>query len=229
MPPSLQHTLDFLRDLREHNNREWFKQNRARYDKAYAAWEDLIQELIVRFEVVDDLGGVTPAQTMYRINRDVRFSPDKSPYKIWFGALLGTEGRKTLGRSYYVQLAPNDSFLGGGLYMISPAELDVVRRGIADDSRSLRAVLDSESFKHYFGTMTGEQLKTAPKGYAKDDPNIDLLRYKQFLAGCSLTDEQVISNDFVDYTLEVFLALKPFVTYFYDILDEARAEGRLPR
>jgi uncharacterized protein (TIGR02453 family) len=227
MPASLQHSLDFLRDLQAHNQREWFKQNRSRYNKAYAAWEDFIQELIVRFDAVDDIGAVSPAQTMYRLNRDVRFSPDKSPYKTWFGALLGTEGRKTLGRSYYVQLAPNDSFLGGGLYMITPAELDVVRRGIADDSRSLRAVLESESFKRTFGTMTGEQLKTAPKGYAKDDPNVDLLRYKQFLAGKSLTDEQVVAEDLVDYTLEVFQALKPFVTYFYDILDEARAEGRL--
>lgn len=220
MPASLQHTLDFLRDLDANNNREWFNQNRARYDKAYAAFEDLVVELIQRFDVVDDLGSVTPSQCIYRIHRDVRFSPDKTPYKTWFGALLGKEGRKSTGRSYYIQVNPfGESIVAGGLFMTPREDLEKVRRAIAKDSRPLRNILDAASFKRYFGTVTGAQLKTAPKGYAKDHPDVDLLRYKDFLAEHHLTDEQLLSDNLVDYILEVCQALKPFVTYFYGVLE----------
>src|SRR5690606_9462911 len=130
-----------------------------------------------RFDVVDDLGGVTPSQCIYRIHRDVRFSPDKTPYKTWFGALLGKEGRKSTGRSYYFQVNPfGESIVAGGLFMTPREDLEKVRRAIAKDSRPLRNILDAASFKRYFGTVTGVQLKTAPKGYAKDHPDVDLLQ-----------------------------------------------------
>jgi uncharacterized protein (TIGR02453 family) len=169
---------------------------------------------------VDNLGSVTPAQCIYRIHRDVRFSPDKTPYKDWLGALLGKEGRKSTGRSYYIQVHPlGESIVAGGLYMTSPADLEKVRRAIAEDSRPLRAILDSASFKRYFGKMTGTQLKTAPKGYGRDHPDVDLLRFKDFLAEHPLTDEQLLSDHLVDHVLEVCQAMKPFVTYLYGVLE----------
>src|SRR5690606_6771689 len=148
------------------------------------------------------------------------FSPDKTPYKTWFGALLGKEGRKSTGRSYYFQVNPfGESIVAGGLFMTPREDLEKVRRAIAKDSRPLRNILDAASFKRYFGTVTGVQLKTAPKVYAKDHPDVDLLRYKDFLAEHHLTDEQLLSDDLVDYILEVCQALKPFVTYFYGVLE----------
>jgi uncharacterized protein (TIGR02453 family) len=219
MPAALKHTLDFLRDLRANNDRAWFQANRPRYEAARAAFEDVVAELISRFDAVDDIAGVTPEQTMYRINRDVRFSPDKSPYKTAMGALLGKEGRKTSGRGYYFQVMPDGgSLAAGGMYMLSAGDLDRMRQAIADDDRPLRKVLESEAFRRFFGTMQGEQLKTAPKGYAKDHPAIDLLRYKQFMADHALTDDQVLADGLVDHLLEVYTAMKPFNEYLYSVI-----------
>lgn len=227
MPASLQHTLDFLRDLRDNNNREWFNQNRSRYEAARTAFEDFIGELIQRFDAVDDLGSLSPEQTMYRINRDVRFSPDKSPYKIAMGALLGKDGRKTMGRAYYFQAQPDgNSMVAGGIYMTFPAQLDKIRAVIAEDSKPLRKLLEAKDFKHYFGKMEGEQLKTAPKGYAKDHPDIDLLRYKQFLAYHPLSDQELLRDDLVDYVLDVCRAMKPFNVYIHSLVEGIPAPTR---
>lgn len=221
MPASLQQTLDFLRDLREHNSREWFMRSRQRYDAARAAFEAFINELLARLSEFEDFGPITAAEAMYRIHRDVRFSPDKSPYKIHMGALLGKDGRKTTGKAYYVQIQPDhQSLVAAGLYMLPPEHLETVRRAVDADSRPLRAILEAESFKRYFGKMVGEQLKTAPKGYPKDHPDIDLLRYKQFLAEHWLSDEQVVADDLVDYVIEICRALSPFAEYCAEVLKD---------
>jgi uncharacterized protein (TIGR02453 family) len=214
---SLQHTLDFLRDLRFNNNRLWFNENRARYEAARSAHEQFISDVIARFSVVDDIGDLSPADTTYRINRDTRFSPDKTPYKTAIGAVIGKVGRKTTGRSYYIHIEPDgNSFVGGGLYMILPEQLALIRRMLAEDARPFRAILDSEHFKRYFGKMVGEQVKTAPKGFSKDYPDIDLLRFKQFLATHSLSDEQVLAGDLVERVIEVCTVIKPFITYLHE-------------
>ena len=183
MPANLRDTLDFLRDLRAHNDRAWFDQNRKRYDSARGSFELLVTELIILSGSFEDLGSVTADQCIYRIYRDVRFSPDKTPYKTNMGAVIGKGGRKTVGRSYYLQIGPEgESFIAAGLYMPSKEQLELMRRAIASDSSPLRKILNKRDFKRYFSGLEGEQLKTAPQGYAKDHPDIDLLRYKQFLA-----------------------------------------------
>jgi uncharacterized protein (TIGR02453 family) len=224
MAGGLQHTLDFLRDLRNNNERTWFNANKKRYEQARSAFEAYVSQVIARFDGVDDLGGITAADTMFRINRDVRFSADKSPYKTAMGALLGTEGRKSTGRSYYLQIQPDGgSMVAGGLYAAMPDQLATMRRAIAVDTRPLQAILAAPDFVKYFKTMDGEQVKTTPKGYNKDHPAIDLLRYKQFIATHPLTDEQVTGGDLVDHVLEVCHAMKPFITYVYDVLGTNRA------
>ncbi len=106
MPETLHITLDFLGDLGANNNKAWFDQNRVRYDKARAAFEDFITDLIFNFGKVEDLSGVTAKDCMFRINRDIRFSPDKTPYKTSMSAVLARGGRKPVGRSYYVHIEP---------------------------------------------------------------------------------------------------------------------------
>jgi uncharacterized protein (TIGR02453 family) len=224
MAGNLHHTLDFLRDLRNNNERTWFNANKKRYEQARAAFESIVSEVIGRFDGIDDLGGITAGDAMFRINRDVRFSPDKSPYKTAMGALLGTEGRKSTGRSYYLQIQPDGgSLLAGGLYAAMPDQLAAMRQAIAADARPLQEILAAPDFVKYFKTMDGEQVKTTPKGYSKDHPAIDLLRYKQFMATHPLTDEQVTGGDLVDHVLDVYRAMKPFVTYLYDVLGTNRA------
>ena len=220
MPETLRDTIAFLRDLRANNNRAWFKQNRKRYDTARSNYADLITDLIIAFNPFEDLGSVTADDCIYRIYRDVRFSLDKTPYKTNMGAVIGKSGRKTVGRSYYIQIGPEgELFIAAGLYAPSKEELARMRRAIADDSSRLRKILNQRDFKHYFHGLEGAQLKTAPQGYSKDHPNIDLLRYKQFLASAPLSVEQVLSPDLTDYVVEGFKALKPLETYIHEVLD----------
>src|SRR5579864_337629 len=119
--------LDYLGDLRQNNNKQWFEANRERYQMARTAFEDLIAELIMRFEPVDNLHGTTPRDCMFRINRDVRFSKDKSPYNTHMSAVLAQGGRKSQGRSYYLQIAPGDSMVAGGLHSPTSQALEKVR------------------------------------------------------------------------------------------------------
>ena len=219
MPENLRHTLDFLRDLRANNDRAWFEQNRQRYDAARGNYEDFITDLIIQCSDFEDLGGVTANDCIYRIYRDVRFSPDKTPYKTNIGAVIGKGGRKTIGRSYYIQIGPEgESMIAAGLYMPSKEQLEQMRRSIADDSSKLRKVLNKRDFKRYFNGLEGEMLKTAPQGYRKDHPDIDLLRHKQFLASSPLSEEQVLAPDLVEYVVGGFKALRPLETYIHEVL-----------
>jgi uncharacterized protein (TIGR02453 family) len=216
MTNTLAPTLDFLRDLRAHNNKPWFDTNRARYTEASAAFERLVTDLIARFEPVDDLGDVSAKECIFRINRDTRFSADKSPYKSSMGALLARGGRKHSGRSYYLHIEPDGgSLLAGGFFAPTPAELDRVRQAIARDASELKTIITSADFARYFGTMQGETLKVAPQGYPKDHPDVALLRYKQFLAEHPMSDEQVLARDLIPHILSVFMAIKPFVSYLW--------------
>jgi uncharacterized protein (TIGR02453 family) len=216
MPQNLQTTFDFLVDLRFNNHKSWFDENRARYETAKRAFEELVADLIKKFAPVEALGETTVKDCIYRINRDIRFSKDKTPYKVHLAAVIGRGGRKAGVRSYYVHVQPGESFIAGGLYMPSPEELAKVRRYIALHGDQLQRILAAPDFVKYFGEMEGEKLKTAPKGYASDHPYINLLQYKQFLASHRLTDEQVLSDDLTAHIIEACRALKPFVSYLSD-------------
>jgi uncharacterized protein (TIGR02453 family) len=216
----LRKTLDFLKLLRENNDRGWFDANRPLYEEARAAFEALVGELIARFETVDDLAGVTPKECIFRINRDLRFSRDKSPYKTAMGAVLGPGGRKSKVRSYYLHIEPDGgSMLAGGLYDPSPAELGKVRNAIAENSKPLNKIVAAPDFARYFGGLSGESLKTAPQGIPKDHPEIKLLRMKQFLAVHSLEDELVVSEDLVPSALRIFKAMKPLLIHLERALE----------
>lgn len=206
--------LDFLRDLGAHNSRVWFEANRPRYERVRETFLTLVGDLIDRFDTVDDLGGVTVKECVFRINRDVRFAKDKSPYKTAMSAVLGRGGRKSGVRSYYFHVeAEGGSFLAGGLYDPSPADLGKMRQALAEDSRPFKKILRAPDFVRMFGALGGDSLKIAPQGYPKDHPDIELLRMKQFLVSHRLGDELFISEDLVPRTLAVFKAMKPFLLY----------------
>jgi uncharacterized protein (TIGR02453 family) len=221
MTTNLQLTLDILREMRANNNRAWFDSNRKRYDEARAAYEGLITDLIIGFQDqnIEDLSGVTAKDCVFRIYRDVRFSKDKSPYNTHMGAVIAQGGRKPQGRSYYIHIEPdNGSFIAGGLYDPTRPQLDYLRQQVAENPRHLRAIIESPKFIKYFGGLGGETLKTAPQGYAKDHPQIDLLRYKQFLASHTLSDSAVVADDLVPHILDVSKTLRPFISYFNDLV-----------
>jgi uncharacterized protein (TIGR02453 family) len=173
MPQALQTTLDFLVDLRFNNYKSWFDENRARYDQARGAVEDLVADIIRRFAPVEDLGKLTPKECLFRINRDVRFSKDKTPYKTHFGIVVGREGRKSTGRSYYLHVEPGDNaFIAAGVYDPTPEQLKD-RQAIAAN----QTLIDHRraGLWRYFGSVRATNSR--PRNYAADHPAIDLLKH----------------------------------------------------
>ena len=206
-------TFQFLKDLKKNNDRDWFKANKSRHDEAKADFEAFLGKLIPALAKFDNsIASLEPKKCIFRIYRDTRFSKDKTPYKTNLGAHLLAGGRKTEhGRAgYYIHLEPGKSILAGGAYLPPAPWIKAIRQEIDYNAKDLKKILNSKSFKEYFGSIEGEKLKTAPKGYPKDHPEIELLKHKSLLAVHNLTDKQVLSDDFLKHTLKVFKTLKPF-------------------
>jgi uncharacterized protein (TIGR02453 family) len=216
--PQLQVTFNFLRQLAQNNNKAWFDAHRADYAAAKLQFEALLEDLIMNFGPVEDLLGMSPKDFTFRINRDVRFSNDKSPYKTNMAASLGRGGKKSRHLSYYLHVQPGESFIGGGIYMPEGDQLKVIRKQIDEDPREFKKIIANKDFVKYFGGLSGDKLKTAPKGYAPDHPEIELLRHKQFLAVHPLKESDVTSTKFVPHMVSVCKAMKPFNEYLSQLL-----------
>ncbi len=216
---NLKPALDFLTQLEANNDRAWFEQHRAEYEEAKRQFEDLVNRAIAEFRAIEDLGDITAKDCVMRIYRDVRFSKDKSPYRTHFGASIATGGKKSPRMPYYLHLAPhNQSFIGGGLYMPTGEQLAKFREAIDENAKPFRAIVSTKSFKQLFGELSGEKLKTAPQGYSREHPEIELLRLKQVLAIHPLSDEAVLSDTFPSHITQVFRGLKPLLDYLNDCL-----------
>lgn len=218
---NLQLTLDFLRDLARNNNRPWFEANRARYQQAAGAFEALVGDVISELGKLEDLRGVTPKDCIFRIYRDVRFAKDKSPYKPNMGAAIGPQGRNKETLGIYIHVEPGGhSFIANGLYEPDKLQLEQVRQQIAEDADTLRDILAAPEFVRWFGAMEGDQLKTAPQGYGREHPDIDLLRYKQFLALHHLTDAEVVQDGLlVERVIAARNAMQPFMNWLNEALE----------
>jgi uncharacterized protein (TIGR02453 family) len=205
--------FQFLTQLKENNNREWFVENK----KAFQAEEKLAKTFFAA--VYADLEKIDSLDKMqvFRIYRDVRFSKDKSPYKNHFS--VGFNRAKPLLRGgMYLHLENNASFVGGGFWEPNASDLFRMRKEIEMDASELRAIIAEESFQKYFKTLEGEELKTAPKGFDKTHPDIDLIRKKQFLLTRSFTNKEVLSANFQSEVIASFKAMRPFFDYMSDVL-----------
>lgn len=219
MKANLKAALDFLSKLQAHNNREWFGKNRAEYEQAREAFEIFVDTLIHDYSRFEDLKGISAKDCIFRIYRDVRFAKDKSPYKTNMGALISSGGKNSGRVGYYVHLAPHDeSLIAGGLYMPSGEQIAKFRRAIARDGKPFKKIIAAKEFKKYFGTIEAEKLKTAPVGYARDHPEIEILKWKQVVAYHHVSNAQVASANFASHTLSVFKALKPFLDYLNSVV-----------
>ncbi len=205
-------TFKFLKDLKNNNNKEWFQDNKPRYEDAKGDFENFIGELIKKIAKFDPaIGELIPKKTIFRIYRDVRFSKDKSPYKINLGAHLAAHRSKVHDRAgYYIQLQPGNSFLAGGAYDPGNPWITQIRTEIDYNTKEFKKLINSASFKKYFGEIRGEKLKTAPKGFPKDHPELELLKYKSYLVVNDCDDKLVTSDEFLKHATAVFKAMKPF-------------------
>jgi len=208
-----QQTLDFLSDLKHNNDREWFGKNRLRYDEAKLNFESFIQEVINRVTEFDPiLKGLEAKSCIYRINRDIRFSSDKTIYKTHLGAFIVKGGRKNGDRyaGYYIHIEPSgNSMIAGGSYMPPAPWLRAIRERIDEHGKKLVRILDNKGLREYYGELEGERLKSAPKGYSTDHPHIELLKMKSFLVSKMCTDKEVLADDFFDYILRGCRIMKP--------------------
>ncbi|WP_439882056.1 DUF2461 domain-containing protein [Pontibacter sp. MBLB2868] len=219
-------TLEFLAELSEHNTREWFADHKKRYESARKNYITFLGELLDEMQHFEPATqGQQGKDLVFRIYRDVRFSNDKRPYKDHFGAYLAEGGRKSILPGYYLHLAGNGkSFLAGGLWMPPSDYLKAVRQEIDYNLDALKSIVEAPSFKNKFGDLQGEKLKTTPKGYDKENPAIEYLRFKSWNAVMPLSDNTVLSKDFMKVVLDGFKAVKPLNDFLMEPLKEVGAE-----
>ena len=203
----------FLEELRDNNNRDWFKDNKHKHDAARACVVQFTQELFERLSDENQLDG----QKVFRVYRDVRFSKNKPPYKTHFGISFHRKKPQLRG-GYYIHLAPGDSFLATGFWDPSPADLLRIRKELEVDAQEFRDLMAVPAFTKVWGSLEGDAVKTAPKGFAKDHANIDLIRHKQFLFIKKFDDKSVLSPDFQKEVIAAFTAVRPFFDYMSNVL-----------
>jgi uncharacterized protein (TIGR02453 family) len=209
-------TLDFLTAVKCNNNRDWFIANRPLYLEAKANYEAFVQEIIDKIIIFEPImKGLEAKSCVYRINRDIRFSNDKSPYKSHLGAFIVRGGKKNGDRfaGYYFHIEPGKSILAGGAYVPPAPWLSSIREKISDYPEEFLKITKSGDFVKYFGAIDGEKLKTAPKGYPKDHPYVELLKFKSYLVVNEVSDRIVLGKDFQDHIINVFKAMKPLNDY----------------
>jgi len=213
--------LDFLRMLRENNNRDWFNENKHLYLNAREQFEQLVEQLISGIEKFDpSIRGLSSKDAIFRIYRDVRFSKNKLPYKTHFGAYLALGGRKSKLAGYYIHIEPDNCIAGGGLHSPSSDILKEVRFEIYNHYEEFEDILAEASFKKIFSELRGEKLKRPPVGFPKEFPHIEWIKYKEFMTFHSIPDSQVAHKDFVPSVLKVFKTMKPLKEFLNRPLEE---------
>lgn len=203
--------LDFLSQLKENNNREWFHANKKMYDTAKLEMEAFVDSLIPQIAVFEPLVQyVTAKDCMFRIFRDVRFAKDKSPYKTNMGAWIAQGGRKSPGPGYYLHIQPGESMLAGGVYMPEPDQLKKIRQEIYYNAEEFKTLLGNKNSKKYFDQLSEwDKQKLAPRDFPKDFPDIDLLKYRHYTVAYMLSDKQVVEKDFSKLVVKVFGLMHP--------------------
>lgn len=204
---------DFLKQLRENNNREWFAANKAQFVAADQATRNLFETVGRELQKTDSIEKVQ----IFRIYRDVRFSKDKSPYKNYFSVWF-SRTKPFLRGSYYLHIEPGNCFVEGGFWEPEPADLKRIRKEFELDATEIREIIATPDFKKYFTGIEGQQLKTAPKDFNKDHPAIDLIKKKQFLIIRRFSDSEALSPRFGEEIIRTFIAMRPFFDYMSDVL-----------
>jgi uncharacterized protein (TIGR02453 family) len=211
--------LNFLNNLGQNNFKAWFDTNRADYESARDIFNQFVDYLIDELRTSDNLQGISSKECVSRIYRDIRFSHDKSPYHTNFSAIIAPGGKKSVTQGYYVNLQPHgESLVAGGLYMPSPEQLNHFRQAIDQHAGEFKAITANPAFVKQFGKIEGERLKTAPKGYDRAHPEIEILQLKQVTVLHYCSDQEVLAGDFPEKVLTACRVMKPFVDYLNEVI-----------
>lgn len=209
--------LDFLAELKENNNREWFSANKWRFEQEQAIIVLFAEEVLNKLNQHDLIETPSGKRSLYRIYRDIRFSKDKTPYQNYWGGGFRRATKFRRG-GYYYHIEKGKSSIVGGFWGPNAQDLKRIREELVQDSSQLRSIITSKAFVDTFGCLKGEQLKTAPKGFEKNHPDIDLLRYKQFLLIKNFRDDEVLSPNFTELVDKTFKEMRPFLDYMSEVL-----------
>jgi uncharacterized protein (TIGR02453 family) len=210
-------SLDFLTDLSKNNNRDWFNNRKERYTEARDNIIAFADALLAELNKHDHIENPSGKKSVYRIYKDVRFAKDKTPYNTHWSASFKRATNKLRG-GYYFRIEPGNSGLVGGFWGPDADDMKRIRQDIDTNPQAWEDMLGDKTLVETFGTLYGEQLGSAPRGYAKDHPAIRLLRYKQFMLRHLFSDEEVLSPDFLLEMNNVFKKMRPFLDFMSEVL-----------
>jgi len=210
----------FLKGVTKNNNREWFEKNKPVYLEAKSSFEDFLEAFHKELIKIDEsLGSLNPRKMGFRIYRDVRFSKDKRPYKTNMGAGFSPHGKMEQEPGYYIHIEPGKCFVAGGIYMPNAENLAKIRQEIDYNATKFLKILNGKEFKKYFdGLSDWDRVKTAPKGYPKDHPHIDLLKNKSFTVSCQFTDADINNKNFVKKLAVMCKSIKQLNDYLNEAI-----------
>ncbi|MBN2765604.1 MAG: DUF2461 domain-containing protein [Paludibacteraceae bacterium] len=214
--------LNFLRSLKENNNREWFAANKAWYEACKIDFDEMSKMLILEIATFDpEISNLNARDCVFRIYRDTRFSKDKTPYKTHFGVFIAEGGRKSERAGYYLHIEPGNGFLASGVWCPPSALLKSLRKSIFDNIDELNEIRNEDDFKNTFDRFFDEdKLKTVPAGFPKDFPDGDLLKLKHYMVEFKLDDDFLQRNDLLQQLANVFRRAYPFNRFLNYAVDE---------
>jgi len=217
-----QSTLRFLKQLRSNNNKPWFDNHRQEYEKVKEDFINLVQQVLdnaARFDA--NLQNLQHKNCVFRINRDVRFSADKRPYKNNLAAYFNKDGKKGEGAGYYLHIEPGKSFIGVGIWQPLPEVLAKIRQEIDYNLPGFKLLLKNAKFKKHFfnGLVTENKLSRPPKGYNDDNPAIEWIKLKSFIVTCTISDADIVKKTFSKQVADVFGIALPLVNFINKALD----------
>ncbi|MDR1458589.1 MAG: DUF2461 domain-containing protein [Bacteroidales bacterium] len=212
--------FEFLTAIEKNNDREWFAQNKSLYESAYKNVQDFVSALIEGIASFDtSVEDQEAKKCIYRIYRDIRFSPDKRPYKIHFGAYIAPKGRQSNNAGYYLHIQPNMSFIGGGLWCPENSLLKKIREEIYYNPEELSQILESKNFKSIVGELMDiDTLKRPPRNYPADFEYIKLLQYRHFCTERAVYNSEVLASDFLGKCIQTYKTIFPLVDYMNKLI-----------
>ena len=203
----------FFSKLKRNNNREWFQSNKAEFKKLESEVRSFVKKIEENLQKHDKI----EKSKIFRIYRDIRFSKNKTPYKNHFGIAFHRE-KPYLRGGYYIHLEPENSFLGVGFWAPNTKDLFRIRKELEFDAAELETLISDPTFKKYWTELSGDEVKTAPKGFSKEHPNINLIRKKQYVFIKNFSNKEVLASDFLTVVDKYFINIRPFFDYMSVVL-----------
>lgn len=218
-------TIQFLKAIKKNNNKPWFEANRRKYEAAKQDFEAFIQAVIDKHAKKDpEIAQLKAKECLFRINRDVRFSKDKSPYKTNFGASINAGGKKSMLAGYYFHCEPSgESFVGGGIWMPQPPELKKMRQEVDYCFDEFKKILNNKKFRSVYGDLySGDDMKLVkvPAGFEKENPAAEYLKLKSFIAMKPISEKELSSNSLLKNTTDAMEALQPMLAFINRTMQE---------